>query len=264
MPCLDRPRTHRRPRRQVYLVSLFLALALAATPVPPAHANADTKGNETAALCDAAATAAARRHNVPLDVLRAISLTETGRRSNGAFRPWPWTVNMEGHGEWFDTSDAAQAFVDRHVRRGARSFDVGCFQINHRWHGHAFASVEAMFDPLQNADYAARFLSELHAETGDWSRAAGAYHSRTPHRARKYRKRFEELLARVSKAPALPAPQTETAQIQDVRAGAEPEVGSEHRVNTYPLLRASGAPIGIGSLVPLGDKPARKPLVPSG
>jgi soluble lytic murein transglycosylase-like protein len=64
--------------------------------------------------------------------------------------------------------------------RGARSYDVGCFQINYRWHGQHFASLDQMFDPDANAAYAARFLSELYAEFGDWSRAAGAYHSRTP------------------------------------------------------------------------------------
>ena len=62
-------------------------------------------------------------------VLKAISLTETGRKTGGQFRPWPWTVNMEGTGHWFDTLDEARAYVSREFKRGARSFDVGCFQI---------------------------------------------------------------------------------------------------------------------------------------
>ena len=63
---------------------------------------------------------------------------------------------------------------------GRRSFDVGCFQINYHWHGHNFPSLEAMFDPDTGADYAARFLQSLYAERGNWSAAAGAYHSQTP------------------------------------------------------------------------------------
>jgi len=36
------------------------------------------------------------------------------------------------------------------------------------------------FDPATSAAYAARFLNELHDQTGDWSKAAGMYHSATP------------------------------------------------------------------------------------
>ena len=163
--------------RRVKVTGLALGLALITLPASSAT---DAPPETVSAICDAVAARAAIRHNVPLDVLRAIALTETGRRLNSRIRPWPWTVNMEGQGHWFDTRSEARAFVDRAVNRGARSYDIGCFQINARWHGHAFPSLEAMFDPQLNADYAARFLAELHAEFGDWSRAAGAYHSRTP------------------------------------------------------------------------------------
>ncbi|MEL7463177.1 MAG: lytic transglycosylase domain-containing protein [Pseudomonadota bacterium] len=145
-------------------------------------------------LCDRAASVAARESGVPAEVLFALTRTETGRGRDGRLEPWPWTVNMEGEGRWFDSRDEAVAYIERHRRKGARSFDVGCFQINHRWHGDAFASLEEMFDPLVNARYAARFLGELrdelNARSGDWLRIAGAYHSRTPQFAEAYRARF--------------------------------------------------------------------------
>src|SRR5699024_6482524 len=97
---------------------------------------------------DRAARQAARAHDVPLDVLRAISRAETGRPRQGGLQPWPWTVNMEGRGRWFDNADAARAYVFAHFKAGARSFDVGCFQINYRWHGDAFRSIDEMFDPV--------------------------------------------------------------------------------------------------------------------
>jgi hypothetical protein len=102
---------------------------------------------------------------------------------------------MEGAGHWFESRAEAEAYVAREQARGARSFDVGCFQINHRWHGEAFASVSAMFDPRANADYAARFMAGLYAETRDWGRAAGFYHSRTPEFFGRYRARFERIMA---------------------------------------------------------------------
>lgn len=209
-----------------------------------------------AALCDQAAAQASRETGVPLSVMRAITLTETGRRKNGSFSPWPWTVNMEGTGVWFDTPDEAKAYVFRHHARGARSFDVGCFQLNFRWHGKGFSSIEEMFEPLANARYAAGFLSDLYKEMGDWSRAAGAYHSRTPRYANRYRERFDRIRARLGDAP--PPEQVVVAETKPAEAPAPQSAPIEApepappRVNNFPLLQARSAPSGLGSLVPLG------------
>ncbi|MCX7646884.1 MAG: transglycosylase SLT domain-containing protein [Rhodobacteraceae bacterium] len=239
----------------------LILLAVLALPAP-ARAERSALGTDPSALCDAAAAQAARETGVPLAVLRAISLTETGRRRDGRFRPWPWTVNMEGTGKWFDSEEEARAYVARHHARGARSFDVGCFQLNFRWHGHGFRSIEEMFQPLANARYAARFLADLRTETGSWSRAAGAYHSRTPRHAERYRARFDRILAQLEGAPPPePAPELllaagETAG--EVPAEAAPAEPAAPRVNTFPLLQAAaGGGAALGSLVPLvagGDR----------
>lgn len=182
-------------RYSVGLAVLCLALIWGLAP------RASTPAMQTSAICDAAGQRAAAATGVPELVLRAIALTETGRRLEGKFRPWPWTVNMEGAGKWFDTPTEAMAFVRAHHDKGARSYDVGCFQINYRWHGNAFSSLEDMFDPLRNATYAANFLKRLHAETGSWAKSAAAYHSRTPKYAKRYQQRFEKILARLGGPP---------------------------------------------------------------
>ncbi|MEO1313480.1 MAG: transglycosylase SLT domain-containing protein [Pseudomonadota bacterium] len=177
-------------------MKLFGSIALACALLfgaPPSRASTDI-----AAICDAAGVRAAQQTGVPVNVLRAITRTETGRARNGKLSPWPWTVNMEGLGKWFDNREEALAYVLQHHSRGARSYDVGCFQINYRWHGNAFASIEAMFDPATNALYAAQFLQRLYAEKGSWPKAAAAYHSRTPKFANRYRARFERIMARLS------------------------------------------------------------------
>ena len=194
-----------------------------------------------AAICERAAIEAANESIVPLSVLRAISLTETGRKRGKDFQPWPWTVNMEGVGKWFDTYDAARSYVERHFQRGARSFDVGCFQINYRWHHQAFDSIDHMFEPRANALYAARFLTELYEEFGDWSRAAGAYHSHTPKFARKYTARFNRIRANLEEPPPI------NLAAADVPTAPEAQAA---RVNTFPLLQR-GARGGLASLVPL-------------
>lgn len=148
-----------------------------------------------AAMCNVAAVQASQEAGMPSEVLLALTLVETGRSADGKFLPWPWTVNMEGKGYWFDTRAEAVAFVTDAYAKGARSFDVGCFQINHRWHGEAFTSFEQMFDPLDNAKYAAKFMGELYAERASWEWAAGAYHSRNEEFAGKYRARYARIVA---------------------------------------------------------------------
>lgn len=193
-------------------------------------------------ICDQAARSASQQTGVPLTVLQAITRTETGRKKDGRFTPWPWTVNMEGKGVWFDTPDAARAYVFKHFKRGARSFDVGCFQINYKWHHKAFSSIEEMFEPLANATYAARFLNDLYAEHGNWSDAAGAYHSRTPKYANRYKAIFEKHRQRAPGETVL------TVANNNAPARRQP---ARPRVNTFPLLQSGNT--RLGSLVPVNN-----------
>jgi hypothetical protein len=221
-------------------------------PVAPAR-SATIATADPAIVCDQAATLAAARTGVPISVLKAIALTETGRAHEGVSRPWPWTVNMEGQGVWFDDRASAQAYALAHFDLGARSFDVGCFQINYKWHHQAFESIDEMFDPVANALYAAGFLNSLHAETGDWELAAGAYHSRTPEHAERYRARFATFRAQFLAEDGLPL------QVTDIAPGSGAAVSSGYparvRTNSFPLLQAGGA-AAIGSLVPLDARGA--------
>ena len=102
---------------------------------------------------------AARTHGVPLGVLYAVGLSETGRK--GVLNPY--ALNVDGKPVLAaDLRDAVAQFREA-KNKGAKLVDLGCMQINHRYHGDHFASVEAMFDPARNVDYAARFLKELRA-----------------------------------------------------------------------------------------------------
>ena len=225
--------------------SLLAALFCASAAIAQ---SADDVG---ASLCEAASFAAAQERGIPPDVMLAITLTETGRRRAGALRPWPWTVNMEGAGAWFDTLDEALAFATTRYEAGARSFDVGCFQLNYRWHGQNFASIEAMFDPMTNARYAAGFLSDLYDELGSWSAAAGAYHSRTPSYANRYTARFDEIRARLG--GDVPAPRLVLAAAP---ASQRPVLA------VHPFLSPGQAALtGPYSAVPVADDGSPAPLL---
>ncbi|MHA6266145.1 transglycosylase SLT domain-containing protein [Aliiroseovarius sp. CAU 1755] len=206
---------------------------------------------QTAACYDAAYLAAAET-GVPVSVLKTITLVETGRKQTAALQPWPWTVNMEGTGVWFDTFEEAESYVQTHLSRGAESFDVGCFQINYKWHRQHFTSISEMFDPLPNARYAARFLLELHQEFGAWDAAAGAYHSRTPQHATTYKAKFRTLRRQFLAEDGVPI---RLAHNRQLRTGPVAPTGHARdivpRQNDFPLLQRNAGSTTLGSLAPI-------------
>lgn len=209
-------------------------MCLAALPALSGQTSA-SRLDDPAALCQLAAEQAARRSGVPVEVLLAISLVETGR--NGT--PWAWTVNLGGDGHWLDSQAEAQTLVEAALAAGATNIDLGCFQLNYRWHAAAFASLADMLDPARNAAYAADYLVDRFAETGTWADAAAAYHSATPEHADRYRARFEAVLAGLGPVPDSPAPSRQVPV-----------------ANGFPLL-VRGEPGRNGSLVPPTDGGAR-------
>ena len=131
-------------------------------------------------LCLTAISAAERAQRTPARLLAAIARVESGRPdARGTVQPWPWTINAEGSGHFFDSKEEAIAAVEALQARGVRSIDVGCMQVNLMHHPHAFASLDEAFDPAVNAAYGARFLSALHHDLNTWPAATAAYHSQT-------------------------------------------------------------------------------------
>jgi transglycosylase-like protein with SLT domain len=141
------------------------------------------------AMCEAAIASAEATTKLPARVLNAIALRESGRLDSdtGHWRPWPWTINVEGIGHFYDTKEEAIAAVRSIQAAGQPSVDVGCMQVNLMHHADAFASLDDAFDPPHNAAYAGRFLMDLFTSSGDWGTAIAAYHSRTPGVGEPYR-----------------------------------------------------------------------------
>lgn len=212
------------------MITALVSSALASpAPLSPDRSNPDDT------LCDRAARGAATTHGIPVDLLRAVAEVETGRRPAPHVTAWPWSLNVSGKSYRYDDRLAALAAIENLRVDGATGFDVGCFQINVFWHAGEFADLADMLDPWQNADYAARFLAQLYAEFGDWSLAAGAYHSRSEEFAAAYRQKIGVALARLSPITPPSRPKTPTVR----------------RPNTYPLLIATPGTTTAGSLVPV-------------
>jgi hypothetical protein len=50
-------------------------------------------------------------------------------------------------------------------------------QLNYRWHKGAFSSLDDMFDPEKNIQYAAKFVKELYGRHQNWKDVIKHYHS---------------------------------------------------------------------------------------
>jgi hypothetical protein len=164
------------------LALLCAVLPLSATAQP-------RSGSSSSALCETAIGSAEHAARLPPRLLGAIGTTESGRldAATGVVRPWPWTINAEGVGQYFTTKSEAIASVKALQARGVRSIDIGCMQVNLSYHPSAFSSLDEAFDPRANAAYAARFLNALYAASGNWMLAIGSYHSETPALGAAYR-----------------------------------------------------------------------------
>lgn len=151
-----------------------MSAATAAFICSLAAAGLSAPGSARAATaCEREIAAAARRYDVPLAVFYAVGLQETGTRSGLQ----PFAMNIEGRAVASATlADALRAFGAARGR-GAQLIDIGCMQINYRYHGDRFGSVEAMFDPARNVDYAAKFLRDLKAREGSWTLAVARYNA---------------------------------------------------------------------------------------
>ena len=132
-----------------------------------------------------------RSLHIPQGLLTAISFVEAGRPigPNNQLVAWPWTINVAGQGRFFETKDEAVAETRRLLDEGQRSIDVGCMQINLRYHPNAFRTMEDAFDPALNVAYGAQFLNSLHDLQGSWAKAVERYHSSDDGRREEYRQK---------------------------------------------------------------------------
>lgn len=192
------------PSRQLTLLPLLmmpvlLAVTALSLSAHTAQANSRTQSEQANAqqhwnTCRQAAYALEDIHHTPRGLVAAITLTETGRRGpQGKLEAWPWTINAEGRGYHFTSKREAIRAVRRLMAEGKRSIDIGCMQVNLRFHPRAFTSLEEAFDPEANIAYAISFLKDLHKKSRSWDLAVGNYHSYSPALNQRYYKKVRTL-----------------------------------------------------------------------
>lgn len=240
--------------------ALSLAAAWIATPAA-AQAQPDL------AACQAAAAEAEQEWSLPAGMLVAIGRVESGRAMpQGGSGAWPWTINAAGRGQHFTGKHEAMFAVARLQGQGVRSIDVGCFQINLAYHPGAFASLDQAFDPRHNAQYAARFLTDLHQRSGSWDEAIGAYHSASMGKGSAYRARVFAAWRDAPRGLAVSAvtqPTGDAAQLPRVQAGLPPSMPGGKAIGGDKAVVWQIAAQSMGMRVWTAAPPARDPFASS-
>ncbi|OYZ95812.1 MAG: hypothetical protein B7X99_14845 [Rhizobiales bacterium 17-65-6] len=156
------------------------SLAKLAQPVPVARPSSAARPGKpkrnaasTSNVCERELARASAVYNIPLPVLYAVGLQESG--INGHLQQY--MLNVAGK-DYLATSlpDAMRAFNEARAQ-GIKLIDVGCLQVNYYYHGKKFRSVEQMFNPRLNVDVAAQELRDWRKSQGNWTMAVARYNA---------------------------------------------------------------------------------------
>lgn len=121
-------------------------------------------------------------YSIPKGLLKAVSKVES------AYNPLALNDGLKQHK--FKNKQEAIERITYLQSIGKTNFDVGCMQINYRWHYKNFTSVEEMLDVDWNVRYAASHLYGLYKEHESWQIAIRYYHSYDPEIHKKYSKKI--------------------------------------------------------------------------
>ena len=164
-------------RNQAYIFSFLFFLFTFLTPINGVYSQSLNYHQDTL-QCEYLAKDAEKKYELPENILLSISRVESGyQKVDGIIRAWPWTLNAGGDSAYFKTKKAALKSLKKRIESGVTNIDVGCMQINYRWHNKFFSNLGDMINPIKNVDYGARFLKKLFQRHGSWEKAVKYYHS---------------------------------------------------------------------------------------
>ena len=110
-----------------------------------------------------------KKHLIPSGLLLAVIKTESSLN--------PFALNINGKSQYFECKEEAVKAINKAISSGVTNIDIGLAQINYRWHGGKFDSIDSMISAEPNIFYAAEHLSNLKLKHGDWHKALRHYHS---------------------------------------------------------------------------------------
>ena len=124
-------------------------------------------------------------YKLPNKLLTSISLVESGIFKGNDVSSWPWALNINGHSKYFKNKEETISFLKKNLPK-SKNIDIGCMQINYKFHGHKFEDLDHILNPEENVKYAAQFLKKLFKRHKSWNEEISRYHSSKPKRKKKY------------------------------------------------------------------------------
>ena len=137
-------------------------------------------------LCENTIESVELQTDIPKGLLLGIGKAEAIRKINNKYIIWPWTINHAGKSLFFDYKEQMKNYVFKNLKRKDFNIDVGCMQINIKWHKNNFKKISDMFEVTPNISYAASFLKQLKNKHGSWDKAIKHYHSSDPKKNNPY------------------------------------------------------------------------------
>ncbi|WP_375331187.1 lytic transglycosylase domain-containing protein [Candidatus Tisiphia endosymbiont of Oplodontha viridula] len=119
-----------------------------------------------------------KEHNIPSGLLKAIAEVESEMKV--------YAVNLGGKAFIAKSKAEASKNIRSYLRKGHTNIDIGVMQINWYWHKRQFSSLDEMLTPKNNVKYAAKLLTDLYLQHGDWQKAVRLYHSAKPYHHKQY------------------------------------------------------------------------------
>lgn len=163
----------------------------------------EAKTNETTPLkpyemCSFAISNVEKAHQIKDNLMQTIASVESGRYVSEIKKrvAWPWSVHAQGKGYYYESKEEAIEAVKSMQNKGIKNIDVGCMQINLKYHGSAFSSLEDAFDPTKNVTYSAKFLKKLYKRNHSWEKTAMQYHSKNITKGTRYKNKLVKHFAK--------------------------------------------------------------------
>lgn len=164
-------------------------------PLPILEQGQKAVDMDSADVCLRAVLRAEKDYQIKSGLLQTIASVESGRWDKKAERrvSWPWAVQVNGKGYYYQSKEEAVKAVQELLDKGINNIDIGCMQINMKYHGEAFENLEEAFEPEKNVRYSARFLRSLYRYNGNnWERTAMQYHSKKIGHGLVYKAKLEQ------------------------------------------------------------------------
>ncbi|MFQ3307620.1 MAG: hypothetical protein ACI8ZF_000880 [Candidatus Midichloriaceae bacterium] len=135
-----------------------------------------------------------KKYNIPNNYLYYISKVESGKWNKYLKRlePWPWAANVNGKSMFFKNKKEMVDTLRVHILNGEENIDIGCNQINYKYHKHHFKNLEQMATPHLNVEYSASYLFKNFTKTKNWHSAIAQYHSKNPKLGKLYINKIEK------------------------------------------------------------------------